>query len=1091
MVIKFQQLDYRSIRTNRFREIILTGILALLVFLILLIFSSALFASEKVSTDKASNKKLSFKKDIQPIFKEKCSRCHNEKSKKADFDLSNIKSILKGGESGEGLDFEKPEESLLYEYVHEEVMPPEDEPPLSSKEKKLICEWVLQAAQSKEIHSSINKTVSQHDVIPTLLLHCGTCHGAQRQEAGLDIRSKQSLLKGGKSGPAIVLGNPEESLILKKIHSEKMPPREKLAFVSVKIMSSHEINVLTEWIKAGAPETVLEPDIATTSPDPLVSNDDRQFWAFQPPKHSTLPKVKNSRLIKTPIDLFIQNRLEKIGLEISPAADRATLIRRAYFDLIGLPPTPKQVKIFLEDNNQNAFDRVIDELLASPRYGERWGQYWLDLAGYSDSEGGQHADIIRKDVWHYRDYVIRAFNNDKPYDQFLLEQIAGDELVKHDPSQEISEKVKENLIATGFLRMAPDGTYAPITGFIEDRLAIINDEIEIFSSSVLGLTLKCARCHTHKFDPIPQRDYYRLAAIFKGAYDENDWIPPNEKGGHLPKNALIRMITVPENKEVGQKKKEPLAIRALWDRGEPTNTYLLIRGDYRKRGQLIGPGVPSVLTDGKTPFPIKKPWSGSKKTGRRLALAKWLIEPKNPLTSRVMVNRIWKHHFSEGIVSTLDNFGVTGSRPSHPELLDWLALRFIKEGWSIKSLHRLIMKSSVYQQSSRITVKKNERDPENHYLSRMPLKRMDAEVLRDSLFYIAGLLDLTPFGKPDPLKTRKDGLVTSQSGGKEKGKWRRSIYQLKRRTQPLTILENYDAPKMNPNCVTRTESIVAPQALHLLNNKLVKEVADVLADRIHSKSRDNLNDQIESAYQICLGRKPIKNERRISRESIKNLMAAWKVNTPHENRIIQASKELWIRESEPVNVFEDDLISVWSKSSSDKSRRWGLVEFDLSGINLQDVHSIFLNLGPTRESAISQRASLISAGIEKMTWSKYQKEKASSEIKLTGLGRIIVNNAAQVLSEDYYSSEMPTEKDLIAVREFAGKHGKLTLVLKADENGTLYNQDWDDGKHKSTRGNPPQLIIIGSPLTETELQRRSLQNFCHALVNSAAFLFIN
>ncbi len=1026
---------------------------------------------------------VSFENDVKPIFEKKCFRCHNTKNRKADLDLHSIDHILKGGESGSAIDFAKPEKGLLYEYIHEGMMPPEDEPPLTEAERAKILSWVKKISQSEMADSSKAKKISQHDVIPNLLLHCGVCHGAQRQEAGLDIRSKQTLLKGGKSGPAFVSGKPEESLILKRLHAEQMPPRETLAYYSVKVMPSAEIDELAKWIQEGAPEIVLDPDIATSAPDPLVNNEDRKFWAFQPPKPSPLPDVKHDHLIKTPIDLFIESKLEEKGMQLSPVADRTALLRRVYLDLIGLPPTPEQITRFLNDPSSTALDRVIDELLDSPRYGERWGQYWLDLAGYSDSEGGQNADIIRQNTWRYRDYVIRSFNNDKPYDRFLLEQIAGDELTPYDLSQELTAEVEDNLIATGFLRMAPDGTYAPITGFMKDRLTVIDDEMEIFSSSILGLTMKCARCHTHKFDPIPQRDYYRLTAVFKGAFDENDWLAPNKTA---VKDAFERVVTT-KNKEHENKSQ----IRALWDRGAPSNTYLLVRGDYKKRGQLIGPGVPSVLTDGKTPFVVKEPWPGSNKTGRRLALAKWLVEPEHPLTARVIVNRIWKHHFNEGIVSTLDNFGVTGARPTHPELLDWLALQFVEDGWSIKSLHRLILKSAVYQQSSKITAKKKELDPENQLLSRMPLKRMDAEVLRDSLFYTAGLLDQTPFGEPDPLEMRKDGLVTSKSVETKDGKRRRSIYQLKRRTQPLTILENYDAPRMSPNCVSRTESIVAPQALHLLNNQLVKEVSDILADRICSEAGPDLDDQIDLAFFKCLGRQATVEERKYSRTSIEQLMAAWKQTDERHQHIVQASKHLWIREKEPERVFEDDLISVWSQASGDQSRRWGLVEFDLGEYRIGDHHAVSLNLGPTRAATISQSASLIPPGIDKLTWSRYQNEKAAAEINLAGLGRIVLSDSAQFLAGKTISSKPATEQDLNSVRSAALEHGKLTFVLKADEDGTPYSQDWDDGVHKLTRNHPPQLIISGDPLSDAELQQKSFRNFCHALLNSAAFLFIN
>ncbi|MFN0196780.1 MAG: DUF1553 domain-containing protein, partial [Planctomycetaceae bacterium] len=743
--------------------------------------------------------------------------------------------------------------------------------------------------------------------------------------------------------------------------------------VSIKPIDPPEVDKLAEWIAAGAPETELPPDVASTDPDPLVSDDDRNFWSFQPPRMPGIPQVAHADRVRNPIDSFIIQKLEEQELSLSPEADRQVLLRRLYYDLIGLPPTPEEAALFLEDTDPLAYEKLVDRLLDSPHYGERWGRYWLDLAGYSDSNGVQHADPLREQSWRYRDYVIRAFNADKPYDRFLIEQIAGDELADYEHAPEVTQEIYDNLVATGFLRMTPDGTSANITNFVPDRLDLIADELNVLSSSVMGLTLKCARCHTHKSDPIPHRDYYRLAAVFKGAYDEHDWMKATRKEDargpwvernldvalsqekqaweanekriadassplrdelklkeeeykqpHLEKKFaglpetlredVRKMLATPADKrddvqkylatkfeaeftidaaqlkslepefkklaeEIDTKLKaldgertfKPL-IHALWDRGEPSPTYILGRGDYKKPGREVGPGVLSVLTDGKTPFVVTPPWPDAKQTGRRLAFARWLVEPGHPLTARVMVNRLWRHHFGAGIVRTLDNFGKTGDLPTHPELLDWLALTFIERGWSIKEMHRLMVNSSTYRQSSTSTDILEEKDPEYKLLSRMPLRRVEAEIIRDSLLAVAGRLNDTPFGPPDEVDAQPSGLVVSK--GTDRG-WRRTVYVLQRRTQTLTMLEDFDLPQMLPNCIDRPVSTVAPQALHLMNNQFVHSLAEQYAAKVKTIAGDDSSARIATAWKLAFARLPTEEESQIASESLAELMQQW------------------------------------------------------------------------------------------------------------------------------------------------------------------------------------------------------------------------
>ncbi len=631
-----------------------------------------------------------------------------------------------------------------------------------------------------------------------------------------------------------------------------------------------------------------------------------------------------------------------------------------------MPPTPEEARAFASDPDPQAYEKLIDRLLASPRYGERWGRYWLDLAGYADTES---RDADRDYAWRYRDYVIRAFNADKPYDRFLLEQIAGDELTDPRRAPAPTQEAADNLVATGFLRMTPDPTAQAESGLIPDRISVISDEIQVFSSAVLGLTIQCAQCHDHKLEPIPQRDYYRLRAIFKGALDEYDWMVPDNGSRDKParvlpyvapppdpaeaeaekvrsarnatlsvqinalraaladmakplekeiieaklakqppelRDELRQMLATPPAKRNARLKylaekyefyvnidpndrenllqdtypayrkaaeeterkilslesrltRAPL-VRALWDRGDPSPTYIYRRGDYQNPGHLVGPGVPSVLTDGKTPFLVTPPWPGASKTGARLALARWLVRPDNSLTARVWVNRLWQHHFGTGIVATSENFGRSGALPTHPELLDWLALQLIQGGWSSKAIHRLIMTSSAYRQSSRVRPDAEKLDPGNVLVSRMPLTRVDAEALRDSILFIAGRLNESRYGPPELLFVRHDGMVMTPDPS---ARQRRSIYLQQRRATVHTMLDLFDYPQMGPNCSQRANTTVAPQALFLLNNTLIRTLAESLAERVSKEAGNDLAGQIDRLYWLALGRPPTGEEKGI------------------------------------------------------------------------------------------------------------------------------------------------------------------------------------------------------------------------------------
>jgi hypothetical protein len=912
-----------------------------------------------------------FETDVLPIFQAHCTRCHGDKPRKAGLNLSSQEGALQGSESGPVIVAGQVEESRLWKMLREGKMPPAKNAPLSDAETVTIQRWIAGLAASPNPVRPA-PPLNQHDVIPILLRHCTTCHNHRRHAGDLELTTKASMLKGGKSGPALVPGEPEKSLMLQKILDKEMPP---LGVFDAGVTRPPEPDVekLKQWIAQGAPEKEVRPDVAETEPDPLVSDQDRQFWAFQPLRPVEVPSVQHRDRVRNPIDAFMLEKLEARGLTLSPEADRLTLIRRAYFDLTGLPPAPEEAQAFAADQDPQAYEKLVDGLLASPRYGERWGRYWLDLAGYADTES---RDADREHAWLYRDYVIRAFNADKPYDRFLLEQIAGDELADPTQTDLSTQELMDNLVATGFLRLTPDPTSQGESGLIQDRVSVIRDELQVFSSSVLGLTIQCAECHDHKLEPIPQRDYHRLRAVFKGALDEYDWMVPNEGVKDKPARLLpyvappqdpaalaqqqrtsqktntelsaeisrlnaalkelakpleteiieahlamqpeelrddLRLMlatppdqrddrlkalaekyefyvnidpndrdnllkdTYPEYRKAAEETEkrllwlrsrlihQPRVVRALWDRGDPSPTYIYNRGDFQNAGRLVGPGVPSVLTDGKTPFVVTPPWPDAEKTGARLALGRWLVSPENPLTARVWVNRLWQHHFGGGIVATVENLGGSGAPPTHPELLDWLALRLVERGWSSKSIHRLVMTSNAYRQSSRVTPEAEKLDPGNVLVSRMPLARVDAEALRDSLLSIAGRLDETRYGPPELLFVRHDGMVMTPdfSAGQ-----RRSIYLQQRRATVHTMLEVFDYPQMGPNCSQRASTAVATQALFLLNNGLIRTLADALAERVRKEAGERLADQVDRLYWLALSRPPTDEEKSIILEEL-------------------------------------------------------------------------------------------------------------------------------------------------------------------------------------------------------------------------------
>jgi hypothetical protein len=930
-----------------------------------------------------------FEADILPILKENCLSCHSGDRPQASLDASTLTSLLKGGKSGKVVQPGSPDTSLLLEKLTSGTMPPGDKK-LSKAAIDLFREWVergasLEASPDPKTGPSFPPDqVTESDVLPIFQLRCVLCHGKRRQEGGLDLRTQQSRLKGGKSGPALLPGKPDESLLFKKIASGAMPPPKLLVEYAVRPPASSEVETLRKWIAAGCPPSP-QAGGSQAPTEAQVSEEDRKFWSFQPPRRPPIPTVTRPELVRTPVDAFLLAKLEAKGLGFSPAADRLKLMRRAYLDLIGMPPEPAEVARYLADRRPDAYERLIDSLLDSPHYGERWGQFWLNAAGYADSEGIIDQDMVRPHAWRYRDYVIRSFNSDKPFDQFLIEQIAGDELVDYRQVREVTPEVLDKLVATGFLRTAPDATYSPSNSSMAERVDVVADEIEILSSAVLGLTVGCARCHDHKYDPVSQRDYYRFFAILQAAYDPFDWmIPvavnrynlsypsrhidlapeaerreaaafnaplerelkkleeslqaaarpyreralrerlaalpeavqndlravadtPEERRTELQKyladkfqdvlkieaDQLIR--TFPEFKPEGDKLKASISelkaklrpkpqIRALFDMGgEPSVTHVLRRGDVRTPGEPVQPGVLSVLRTGLSPYRVVPPQANPDSSGRRLALARWLVQPNHPLTSRVMVNRIWMHHFGRALVATPANFGRAGAKPTHPELLDWLATEFVRGGWSVKAMHRLIMTSAAYRQTSSIDGRAREADPENLLLSRMPMRRADAEVIHDSILRATGRLDATRFGPPAQVDVKPDGVVVAKA---TKAGYRRSIYVLQRRMTPLTLLDVFDLPSMSPNCIERRQSLVPTQALELTNGETLKELSRFMAGRLIDDLGEDARQQVEQIYLRALSRRPDEAELTVAMAGLSQLAKQW---TAHlENQPVEA-----------------------------------------------------------------------------------------------------------------------------------------------------------------------------------------------------------
>jgi hypothetical protein len=783
----------------------------------------------------------------------------------------------------------------------------------------------------------------EREVKPILKANCVSCHGAEKKvQGGLHLTSREGVLKGSENGPIVSLERPEESSLLAAIRYEsfEMPPKGKLP--------QAQIDALAKWVKMGLPWSPGDKGNLAQHGPPVVDDAARNFWSFRPVARPELPAVKDQAWVKTPIDAFVLARLEEKNLRPAPPADKATLLRRAYYAVTGLPPSPAQVRAFQKDDSPNAYERVVDELLASRHYGEHWGRHWLDLVRYAESNSFER-DNPKPFVWRYRDYVIRSLNADKPYDQFIREQLAGDEL---------DSVTTDSLIATGYYRLGlwDDEPADPLLAYYDG----LDDIVGTTGQTFLGLTVNCCRCHDHKIDPLPQRDYYRFLAFFHGIrhygvrsdesvadaslrsiadpaeqekhqqlvaefkrkLDENgarmqeiedtiaDKLPGGERDDFQSSGNRVRLM----KKHVGtlisqeafdayvklrferarlERERPRAAAQALVVKEDstPRETFVLLRGNPQSHGDRVEPGFPAVLSAEGTPDPqipvlvSSSNGEGRDSAGRRRVLADWIASPANPLTGRVMVNRIWQYHFGRGIVRSSSNFGYMGTPPTHPELLDWLASEFVEpmvsggrqpteetggrqpHAWSLKHLHRQILLSSTFQMSGRVDPAAVKIDPENELLSHFDLRRLTAEELRDSILAACGNLHLAKTEGPSVYPVIPKEVLAGQSmPGHNWGRSSpeeaasRSVFVHIKRSLAVPILAAFDAPDPDAPCPVRFATTQPTQALGLINSEFANSQAAIFAENAAKHAGQSPGDQVRFVLRRVLQREPAQAE---------------------------------------------------------------------------------------------------------------------------------------------------------------------------------------------------------------------------------------
>jgi hypothetical protein len=734
----------------------------------------------------------------------------------------------------------------------------------------LVC--VAVATSSLLADDAIDVKFFHDKIEPLLKEHCFACHSnsAEKVQGGLRLDSRAAILRGGDSGPAVVIGKSESSLLIQAIRHEAglaMPPKKEK-------LSEGIIVDFTKWIDGGLPD----PQEESTIDSALTQlNEGRRHWAFQPVRKAVPPTVNDAAWERTPVDRFILARLEQRGWKPAPPAERADLIRRVSFDLTGLPPAPEEIVAFVNDADPHAYPKLVDRLLGSRQNGERSAQHWLDVVRYAETEGFEY-DYHIPDAWRYRDYVIDSFNVDKPFDRFLLEQLAGDE---------IEPDSIECQTASIFHRLGPVRRNAGNPEIALSRNEVLTERTDIIGAAFLGLTVGCARCHNHKLEPISQKDYYRLQAYLASTEEHNITLASAEEKAEWETvtkrlKEEIDALRAKAGKATGAEKNElngqitklegqlpaPLAMipSTCNDNAKRTAIHVLKRGVWENKGEPVGPRPLSVLmTDD---CPELAPDVANPKT----QLARWLTSPDHPLTARVIVNRLWQQHFGIGLVKTANDFGLKGDRPSHPELMDWLAATLVENGWRLKSIHRLIVMSNAYQQSnySPASVVQEAADPENRLVWHVPRRRLSAEEVRDAMLFASDRLNLKT-GGPSVIVPVEPELVqllykpAQWSVTKDASEHdRRSIYLISKRNLRLPFLENFDAPGLQASCARRESSTHAPQALELLNGSLSNDLAKSFAQRLEHESNGDRAMMVQRAFQLAIGRSPRADERQRS-----------------------------------------------------------------------------------------------------------------------------------------------------------------------------------------------------------------------------------
>lgn len=781
----------------------------------------------------------------------------------------------------------------------------------------LLSGDVVRGAEPEAADAAESQAFFENEVQPLLAAHCLKCHGGDgKAKGGLFLTSREGILQGGDSGPAVSLDAPAKSLLLEAINYSgyEMPPSGKLP--------SEQIAVLTRWVERGLPwgsRAQLAAQVADAHGPPAVDEAAKAFWSFQRVARPPSPTATDTAWVQTPIDAFVLAKLQAAGLQPAPRADKVALLRRAYYDLIGLPPSPEEVAAFLADDAPGAFERVVDSLLESPHYGERWGRHWLDLVRYAETNSYER-DGAKPFVWRYRDYVIRSLNDDKPYDQFVIEQLAGDEL---------PDATADAIIATGYYRLGiwQDEPVDPEQELFEDLDDLVRTTGEVF----LGLTIGCARCHDHKLDPLPQADYYRMLAFFRNVrrlgvrsdqsvedasvcvlgdpeqarknkeqiaahrqqtkevrealegldqrilaalvgVDRDDWktaamrveIARRQIGKALSQQEFDRYAELTAKRDTLAKTRPPGLDKALCvkEHGrQAPPTHVLVRGNAHAAAAQVEPGFPAVLSP---PEPtIVPPAEPVPSTGRRTALARWLTSADNPLTARVMANRLWHYHFGRGIVRSTSDFGFQGTAPTHPELLDWLAADLMAGGWRLKRMHKLIMLSSTYQMSSQANERALAADPLNNLLWRFDMRRLSAEEIRDSILAVNGQLNRgTMFGPSVYVDIPAEVLAGQSMPGSGWGKStaaessRRSIYIHAKRSLAVPMIASFDGPDSDASCPARFITTQPTQALGMLNSAVVNEQAVRFADYLRAQAPESLEAQVILALRRVFQREP-------------------------------------------------------------------------------------------------------------------------------------------------------------------------------------------------------------------------------------------